>query len=464
MTDYLSFKKINELPRIPLTGNIDLTYRCNNDCRHCWVRISPDSPKKEEEFTLKEIMRIVDQARGMGCRQWSISGGEPMLRADFADMFDYIVTKSTTYRLNTNGTLITPVIAKFLKRKGTKMVALYGDTAAVHDNITRTPGSFEACLQGLTYLKEAGAGFIVQLIPMRSNYQQFSKMVQLAESLSPHWRIGSSWLYLSASGNFGINREIGRQRLDPGEMIEFNTLALSNEDVRKKDHKAYRCGQTSEDNRLFKACVADKRNFHIDPYCKMSFCTHVVDPALRYDLRDGNFRYCWEEFIPSLTDKIVGTNEYLENCGYCNLKKECRWCPAYAYLEHRRFSAKVEYLCAEAKEHQRLKNNRKKNFRYYQIADITIQVASDLPITDNTFQPKFKHFEVDGPGTDTIFLWHHFSLSGLNLTDLGKKVYQKPPWAIYRKDDVWIYTGISNGASDTHIHQVVFAIKIIPTI
>ena len=111
--------------------------------------------------------------------------------------------------------LITPEIARLLSRKGQKMVALYGATAEVHDHITRHPGSFEATMQGFAYLKEAGAGFTVQLIPMRDNYHQFDAMVKLAQSLSPHYRIGAAWLYLSACGSRRRNAEIARQRLDP---------------------------------------------------------------------------------------------------------------------------------------------------------------------------------------------------------------------------------------------------------
>ena len=82
----------------------------------------------------------------------------------------YVTAKATTYSLNTNGTLITPQIARLLRRKGSKMVAVYGATAEVYDHVTRNPGGFEALLQGLAYLKEAGAGFTVQLIPMRDNW------------------------------------------------------------------------------------------------------------------------------------------------------------------------------------------------------------------------------------------------------------------------------------------------------
>ena len=147
----------------------------------------------------------------MGCRRWSISGGEPMLRPDFPEIFDYLTRKACGYTLNTNGTLITPAIAQLLKRKGTKMIALYGATAEVYDAVTRHPGGFDEVMRGFAYLREAGAGFIVQLIPMRANWHQWDQMIELAKSLSPHWRVGAAWLYLSSSGTARKNREIAGQ-------------------------------------------------------------------------------------------------------------------------------------------------------------------------------------------------------------------------------------------------------------
>lgn len=451
---HLKLKKINEIPRLPLEGSIDLTYRCNNNCRHCWLRISPGSPERQRELTIDEIKKIVDEARKMGCQRWFISGGEPMLRHDFAEIFEYITRKSISYSLNTNGTLITPKIAQLLRRKGSKMVALYGATADVHDHITQKQGSFEATMQGFAYLKEAGAGFIVQLVPMRDNYHEFNEMIKLAESLSRHWRVGASWLYLSASGDPKINQEIIHQRLSPKDAVELDMPDLSHEEWAEKEngHSYY---HLNEDDRLFASCIAIRRDFHIDPYGQMTFCSFIKDPALRYDLRKGNFKECWEEFIPSLADKVRGGKEYLENCGSCELRRDCQWCPVYGYLEHRRFSAKVEYLCSVAKENRKFKDNWKKNHRrYYQIGGINIQVDSDLPITDATFHPKFKLFEVDIPGKDTISIRHHFFLPDLNSQDLGEEVYHKPPWAIYRKRNSWIYLGISPSSGDKHIHRV----------
>ena len=135
------------LPRLPLDGYIDVTYRCNNYCRHCWLWQPANDARQQQELTFDELRAILSQARAMGCQAWHISGGEPMLREDFAEVFDYITRRSIHYGLNTNGTLITPEIARLLTRRGDKMVALYGATAEVHDAVTASLGSFEAAMR-----------------------------------------------------------------------------------------------------------------------------------------------------------------------------------------------------------------------------------------------------------------------------------------------------------------------------
>ncbi len=470
----------NKVPYLPLKGNIDPTYRCNNTCKHCWSWLSENTSKKNEELTFDEIHRIIDEARALGCRQWAISGGEPMLRDDFTDIFDYITRKSVSYSINTNGTLITPAIAKLLTRKGAKMVALYGATAEVHDYITRNPGSFDATMRGFAYLKEAGAGFIVQVIPIRDSYHQFNEMISLAKSLSPHWRIGATWLYLSACGSKARNREIMQQRLDPAIVVELDKPDMSyqfdsssflvprsslghetNHEPRTTnkesyDHEPRTTNQEPyNEEHLFASCIANRRDFHIDPYGQMSFCSFIKDPKLRYDLRKGTFHEAWEKFIPSLANTVCSNDEYRKNCGTCNMRSDCHWCPVYAYLEHGGYSAKVEYLCEVAKENRKFKENWKmQHRRYYEIAGITIQIDTDLPITEKTFHEKLNIFQIEKPGEDVISIHHHFELPELKNKDLGSEIYCKPPWAIYRKDYTWIYLGISTQADDPSLHRV----------
>ena len=452
--NYVETKKTDILPRLPLKGSIDLTYRCNNNCRHCWLRISSDAKEKKDELSFGQIKRIVDEARAMGCRRWSICGGEPMIRPDFPEIFDYITANSTPYSINTNGTLVTPEIARLFKRKGAKMVALYGATAEVHDTITRNPGSFELTMRGFAYLKEAGAGFITQLVPMKDNYYQFNKMVSLAESLSKHYRVGAAWLYLSSRRDSKINDEIKLQRLHPAEVVKLDEPDVCYED-RMKNEAIHSYCQGNNGEYLFSSCILSRRDFHVDPYGKMSFCRFIKDLSLCYDLRKGCFQDSWDNFIPSLTQKIKVTDEYKTNCGSCELKEHCKNCPVYSYLEHGCYSAKVDYLCEVAMQNKKYKENWRKNHRrYFRIADITLQIDSDLPFSENTLRPKFKYFEVDGPDEDTISIRHHFSLPDLDGKDLGKELYRRPPWAIYKKNNSWIYLGISPKRGDKRLHRI----------
>jgi MoaA/NifB/PqqE/SkfB family radical SAM enzyme len=459
MTD-VRFEVRESMPRLPLEGHLDITYRCNNRCLHCWLW-TPDTPgTARRELSSGEVRRVVGEARALGCRRWSISGGEPMLREDFSEIFDYISSRSIGYTLNTNGTLITPTIARQLTRKGTKMVAVYGATAEVYDAVTRNPGGFEQLMQGFRYLKEAGAGFIVQLIPMKANWHQWDDMVALARSLSPHYRIGAPWLWLSHDGSAGRNREIAAQRLPPARVVELQKPYDARDGVPAVVDDCTTASSACDgvapgDDRLFAGCIAIRRDFHVDPYGQMSWCSFVKDPALRYDLRCGSFELGWEEFIPSCADRIRGDREWRENCGSCASRQDCPWCAVYAYLESGRYSTPVPYLCSIAKEAVGYRAQwQEKHRRYFRIAGITVRVESDLDFDVAVFKPELQAFMVEGQGEDNATLRHHFELPDLGGRDLGREIYRKVPWAVSRKDGTWFYRGISKGRGDDELHRV----------
>lgn len=453
MSRFVSRRRVEALPRVPLKGSLDLTYRCNNDCRHCWVRLPAGAPDGRRELSLDEIRLLVDDARAMGCREWTISGGEPMLRPDFAAIFDYVTARAARYTLITNGTLITPEIARLLKRPGSKLVSLYGATAEVHDHITRRPGSFQELVQGIDRLRSAGTGFTVQIVPMRDNIRQYDDMVRLAGSWSPDWRLGAAWLHLSADGDPARNAGILAQRLDPEDVARLDPSPIAG--LAEPAEPVLSC-PGSDGTRLYAECIAARRSFHVDPYGGLSFCDLVKDPALRWDLRTAGFAGAWGRGLPAMAGRIEARPDYFEHCAACEDRPGCRWCPVYAYLEHRDHSAPVEYLCRSAAAARKasaawLDGHR----RYYRVGGLTIRLDSDLPFADGTFHPKFELFRVDGPGEETISVRHHFELPELDGRDLGEIVYAEPPWEIRRRGPNWIYRGIYPGPADPRTHRLI---------
>jgi len=94
--------------------------------------------------------------------------------------------------------------------------------------------------------------------------------------------------------------------------------------------------------------------------------------------------------------------------------------------------------------------------RYYQIGRLTIQVESELPVTDDTFRTKFKQFEADGPGGagETVVIRHIFRPFDFEREELGQCVYRRAPWAIYRRGDEWLYLSVSPAMEDAEAGDV----------
>jgi len=127
-------------------------------------------------------------------------------------------------------------------------------------------------------------------------------------------------------------------------------------------------------------------------------------------------------------------------------------------LEHGRFSAPVEYLCEVALENRRFKEEWKTNHRrFFLIAGITIQVESELPFTETTFDEKLTSFRAEGPGEDTVTIRHHFEIPALTEHDLGKELYRKAPWSIFRQHGphgAYIYLGIAPQPDEQSLSRV----------
>jgi MoaA/NifB/PqqE/SkfB family radical SAM enzyme len=74
--------------RIPFSFDLEITARCNNNCRHCYINLpSADQEAQKKELTLKEISDLADQAVELGTLWVLITGGEPLLRRDFSDVY-----------------------------------------------------------------------------------------------------------------------------------------------------------------------------------------------------------------------------------------------------------------------------------------------------------------------------------------------------------------------------------------
>ena len=103
--------------RIPVSGTFELTPRCNLSCKMCYVRMSAEEQRQRGvELTTEEWLSIAREAVKEGMIYLLLTGGEPLLRPDFTEIYRGIIQMGVVISVNTNATLVTPEIVECFKQ------------------------------------------------------------------------------------------------------------------------------------------------------------------------------------------------------------------------------------------------------------------------------------------------------------------------------------------------------------
>ena len=143
--------------RIPITGSLELTFRCNLRCQHCYVTHGHQGIPGQQELTTAEIKNILDQLVDEGCLWLLLTGGEPLMRRDFLEIYTYAKRK---------GLLVTSLHQRHHAHATYSLISwpngvrinieitLYGRTQETYERVTGIPGSHARCIRGIELLLE----------------------------------------------------------------------------------------------------------------------------------------------------------------------------------------------------------------------------------------------------------------------------------------------------------------------
>jgi radical SAM protein with 4Fe4S-binding SPASM domain len=322
--------------RIPLTGSIEITVRCNLHCVHCYINLPlGDKSAKERELSKNEWFFLIDQIVDEGCLWLLFTGGEVFVRPDFLDIYTYAKQKGLLITLFTNGTTITPYIADYLSdwRPSSIEITLYGYTKETYEAVTGVPGSYERCIQGVNLFKERNLPLKLKSMIMKTNKHEIWDMKKYAEGLGIDFHFDPQ-LNLRLDGN----RNPSEFRISPEEVV---ALDLS-DPKRMKEWRAFcdRFGGPPLNPDYLYQCGAGLNTFHIDPYGELSACILSRTPNL--NLRHKKFNEGWYDFMPRVRSQ---TWQYEALCRRCEFIALCGQCPGWAQTEHGDQESPVEYLC-----------------------------------------------------------------------------------------------------------------------
>ena len=160
----------------------NVTRRCNLKCVHCYAHAK--NIAFDNELSTSEGKTLIDDLAEFGVPVILFSGGEPLVRKDLPELADYAVKKGMRAVISTNGTLITPQIARTLKDIGLSYVGISLDgMEEINDRFRGVKGAFRLALKGIENCKKAGIKVGLRFTINKSNTGQISEIFKLLEEM-----------------------------------------------------------------------------------------------------------------------------------------------------------------------------------------------------------------------------------------------------------------------------------------
>ena len=305
---------------IPLGVHLDVTWRCNERCVHCYL-----DHDDLGEMSYDEIEDLMSQMAAAGVFFLTISGGEPMLRKDIFPIIRRARELTFNVKLKTNGILIREKEAALIRELGvdTVQVSIYSHRPEVHDAITKVKGSLERSLAAIRFMVSSGLKVTMANVVMKQTRWDYPDVQKLAAELgamftidptiTPHINGDRSLLALNVS------------REDLRDIMNDKTIAGQTED----QFVAVAPG-ADEDHMDNIPCSAGHSACYVSPYGD-------VYPCVQFPLPSGNVRQqkfidIWK-YSPQLEEVRSIRTRDLPVCSTCAHSSGCSRCPGLAYME-----------------------------------------------------------------------------------------------------------------------------------
>jgi AdoMet-dependent heme synthase len=305
---------------IPLSVQLDLTYRCNERCVHCYL-----DHHDYGEMTTVEITDLLDQMADAGVFYLTISGGEILMRRDFFEILEYARMRTFCIKLKTNGILIRKKEADRIKALGVESVqiSIYSHVPEVHDAITKLPGSLAQSIEAIRRLRAHDIHVIMANVLMVQNVHDYVGVRALAAELGAHFILDPTITPMMDGDRSILSLNVDEEALR--EVFRNETLVGGNIE------EFCAPPQGPDENALdMLPCSAGHTACYVSPYGDVYPC--VQFPLASGNVRSMRFVDIWRDST-QLNEVRSITLRDMPSCSKCTHGGTCTRCPGLAYLE-----------------------------------------------------------------------------------------------------------------------------------
>jgi radical SAM protein with 4Fe4S-binding SPASM domain len=304
---------------VPLAVHLDVTYRCNERCVHCYL-----DHDDRGEMTAPEIKEVLNQLADAGTFFLTFSGGEVFMRQDFLELVAHARRLLFNVKVKTNGAMIRQAEAASLRKLGVEQlqISVYSHQPEVHDAITKLPGSLKKTIQAIRFLKSQGLKVVVANVLMTSNASDYRGVQVLARDLGVTYTLDPTITPKMDGDTSILNLRIPGSELD--EVLHDPNLVGNVDEY---------CGPppaVSEDDMDGYSCSAGHTAAYISPYGDVFPCVQFPLPS--GNVRQQKFLDIWQNSEALKEVRSIHARD-LPVCSTCSHMSSCTRCPGLAYME-----------------------------------------------------------------------------------------------------------------------------------
>lgn len=299
----------------PYRMDLAVTYRCNNNCAHCYNARERNYP----ELDTAQWKKIIDRLWDLGIPHLVITGGEPTLRTDLAELIQYAEQKGFITGLNTNGRkLADPAFLQKLVDAGLDhvQITLESHRAEIHDEMVLAKGAWQETVQGIKNVVNSRLYFMTNTTLLQNNHKDLQELLNFSKELGIP-TIGLNALIYSGKGST-VNTGLAETELP--ELLE---LAIEHCNQSGQRLIWYTPTQYCHFDPMMldlgiKGCTAAYYNMCIEPDGQVIPCQSYYEPL--GSLLDQSWDSIWNH---PLSINLRERKDVPQACHHCDYFQEC---------------------------------------------------------------------------------------------------------------------------------------------
>ena len=309
----------------------------------CYIHDQSANTVAQKELSTEEWKSIAQQAHKAGSLFLLFTGGEPLLRPDFPELYLYCKKLGFEININSNGSLITDELIDMFKRfPPVKIcITLYGANENSYTDVTRTVGNFQRVTTNIEKLRAAGINVKLNLTASNYNSCDIESIFAFADSHSLPIQ-AACYLFPSARLGHETDRpsplEAAKNMITADRCYYKDKYQKKLEAIRNVDFSAK--PPVPREAEPIK-CRGGRSSCWISYDGKMTPCGMMPIPVA--DVRNSDFLSAWNTILEAI--KPIRLPQKCANCAY---RTVCDVCAASCFAETGDYGTASDYMCEKA--------------------------------------------------------------------------------------------------------------------